>query len=105
MKLAVYSWGSICSETEGSICVKYPVNAQTHADVKTLSKTLNMELGEFVKHSAVYFKKTGIDPSKSENESPHKVMKELVTRVGQVVAYIKTHEQEKLNPLLDQLII
>jgi hypothetical protein len=81
------------------------VNAQTHADVKTLSKTLNMELGEFVKHSAVYFKKTGIDPSKSENESPHKVMKELVTRVGQVVAYIKTHEQEKLNPLLDQLII
>jgi hypothetical protein len=24
MKSAVYSWGSICSETEGSICVKYP---------------------------------------------------------------------------------
>src|ERR1035437_8990335 len=81
------------------------VTAQTHAEVKTLSKTLNMELGEFVKHSAVYFKKTGIDPSKSDNESPLKVMKELVTRVGQVVAYIKTHEQEKLNPLLDQLII
>jgi hypothetical protein len=81
------------------------VNAQTHAEVKTLSKTLNMELGEFVKHSAMYFKKTGIDPSKSDNESPHKVMKELEKRVGQVVAYIKTQEQEKLNPLLDQLII
>ena len=81
------------------------INAQTHAEVKTLSKTLNMELGEFVKHSAVYFKKTGIDPSKSENESPVKIMKELEKRVGQVVAYIKTHEQEKLNPLLDQLII
>ena len=80
------------------------VNAQTHAEVKTLSKTLNMELGEFVKHSVVYFKKTGIDPSKSDNESPLKVMKELEKRVGQVVAYIKTHEQEKLNPLLDQLI-
>jgi tRNA U55 pseudouridine synthase TruB len=80
------------------------VNAQTHAEVKTLSKTLNMELGEFVKHSAVYFKKTGIDPSKSENESPVKIMKELEKRVGQVVAYIKTHEQEKLNPLVDQLI-
>src|ERR1035437_4494201 len=80
------------------------VNAQTHAEVKTLSKTLNMELGEFVKHSAVYFKKTGIDPSKSDNESPLKAIKELEKRVGQVVAYIKTHEQEKLNPLLDQLI-
>ena len=80
------------------------VNAQTHAEVKTLSKTLNMELGEFVKHSVVYFKKTGIDPSKSENESPVKIMKELEKRVGQVVAYIKTHEQEKLNPLVDQLI-
>jgi tRNA U55 pseudouridine synthase TruB len=31
-------------------------------------------------------------------------MKELEKRVGQVVAYIKTHEQEKLNPLLEQLI-
>src|ERR1035437_3788746 len=80
------------------------INAQTHAEVKTLSKTLNMELGEFVKHSAVYFKKTGIDPSKSDNESPLKVMKELVTRVGQVVGYIKAYEKDKLNPLLEQLI-
>jgi tRNA U55 pseudouridine synthase TruB len=31
-------------------------------------------------------------------------MKQLEKRVGQVVAYIKTHEQEKLNPLVDQLI-
>jgi hypothetical protein len=80
------------------------VTAQTHAEVKTLSKTLNLELGEFVKHSAVYFKKTGIDPSKSDNESPLKVMKELVTRVGQVVGYIKAYEKDKLNPLLEQLI-
>lgn len=32
-------------------------------------------------------------------------MKELEKRIGQVVAYIKTHEQEKLNPLLEHLII
>jgi hypothetical protein len=80
------------------------VNAQTHAEVKTLSKTLNLELGEFVKHSAVYFKKTGIDPSKSDNESPLKAIKELEKRVGQVVGFIKAQEQEKLNPLLEQLI-
>ena len=80
------------------------VNQQTHAEVKTLSKTLNLELGEFVQHSAVYFKKTGIDPSKSEAESPLKAIKELEKRVGQVVGFIKAQEQEKLNPLLEQLI-
>ena len=32
-------------------------------------------------------------------------MKELERRIGQVVAYIKTHEQDKLNPLLESLFI
>src|SRR5438105_3514634 len=81
------------------------VDEQTHAEVKTLSKTLDLELGEFVKHSAVYFKKTGIDPSKSDNESPLKAIKELDKRVGQIVFFIKTQEHEKLNPLLEQLIL
>ena len=81
------------------------VNEQTHGEVKILCKTLQLELGEFVKHSAVYFKKTGIDPSKSDNESPLKAIKELYQRVGQVVAFLKTQEQEKLNPLFEQLIV
>lgn len=81
------------------------VNPQTHAEVKALSKTLNLELGEFVKYSAVYFKKTGIDPSQSEIEHPYKAIKELEKRLGQIVAFIKTHEQEKLNPLFEQLIL
>ena len=80
------------------------VNRHALKEAKLASKTLELTLGEFVLHSAEYFRKTGIDPSKSDIESPYKVMKELEKRVGQVVAYIKTHEQEKLNPLLDQLI-
>jgi tRNA U55 pseudouridine synthase TruB len=80
------------------------VDQHTLKEARITSKTLNLSLGKFVLHSAEYFRKTGIDPSKSDIESPYKVMKELEKRVGQVVAYIKTHEQDKLNPLVDQLI-
>lgn len=81
------------------------VSGQTHKDVKALSEALDLNIGEFIKYSTLYFKKTGIDPSKSDSESPHKVVKELERRVGQVIAFIKTQETEKLNPLLEHLII
>lgn len=81
------------------------INERSHADAKVICKTLDLTLGEFTQHGISYFKKTGIDPSKSDNESPYKAIKELEKRVGQVVAFIKTHELEKLNPLFEQLII
>lgn len=81
------------------------VSEQTHKEVKTLCKTLEINLGEFVKSSTHYFKRTGIDPSKSDIESPHKVVKELERRIGQVIAFIKTQERDKLNPLLEHLVI
>ncbi len=81
------------------------IDEQAHKEVKAVCKTLGLNIGEFVLYSATYFKKTGIDPSKDESESPHKVVKELERRIGQVIAYIKTHEKDKLNPLLESLII
>lgn len=81
------------------------VNEQTHKEAKALCKNLGINLGEFVKSSTHYFKRTGIDPSKSDNESPHKVVKELERRIGQVIAFIKTQERDKLNPLLEHLVI
>lgn len=81
------------------------VSEHVHKEVKTLCKTLELTIGEFVKSSAHYFKRTGIDPSKSDNESPHKVVKELERRIGQVIAFIKTQETDKLNPLLEHLVI
>ena len=80
------------------------IDQHTHKEVKIICKTLDVPYGKFVLYSAEYFRKTGIDPSKSDIESPYKAIKELEKRVGQVVAYIKTQEQDKLNPLLDQLI-
>ena len=81
------------------------VKEKIHEEVKTLCKTLDIELGAFVEHSMLYFKKTGIDPSKSDNESPLKAIEELNKRVGQVVSFMKKHEQDKLNPLYDGLIL
>ena len=80
------------------------VTEKIHAEVKTLCKTLDLELGAFVEHSMLYFKKTGIDPSKSENESPQKAIEELKKAVRQVVGFMKEHEQKKLNPLHEALI-
>lgn len=81
------------------------VDDNTHKEAKKLSKTLDISLGELVQHSVVYFKKTGINPSNADNESPIKAIKELDKHIGQIVAFIRTHEKEKLNPLLEYLII
>ncbi len=81
------------------------INERAHADAKTISKTLDLTLGELVQGGIAYLKRTGIDPNKSDNESPYKAIKELEKRVGQVVAFIKTQELEKLNPLFEHLII
>ncbi|MFI5163700.1 MAG: BfmA/BtgA family mobilization protein [Bacteroidia bacterium] len=80
------------------------IDQHTHKEVKIICKTLDVPYGKFVLHSAEYFRKTGIDPSKSVSENPYQAIKELDKRVGQVVGFIKTQEQEKLNPLLEQLI-
>ena len=81
------------------------VDERTHKEAKKLCQTYDISLGELVQHSVMYFKKTGINPSDSDNESPIKAIKELDKHIGQIVAFIKTHEKEKLNPLLEYLII
>ena len=81
------------------------IKERDHKEVKAFCKTIGLNIGEFVPCAATYFKRTGIDPSKDDSESPHKVVKELERRIGQVIAYIKTHEKDKLNPLLESLII
>ena len=57
------------------------VDQHTLKEARITSKTLDLSLGKFVLHSAEYFRKTGIDPSKADIESPYKVMKELEKRV------------------------
>jgi hypothetical protein len=80
------------------------VTEKIHAEVKTLCKTLDLEFGAFVEHSMLYFKKTGVNPSKSYNESPQKAIEELIKVVRQVVGFMKEHERKKLDPLHEALI-
>ena len=80
------------------------VTEKIHEEVKTLCKTLDLEFGEFVEHSMLYFKKTGVNPSKSYNESPQKAIEELIKVVRQVVGFMKEHERKKLDPLHEALI-
>ena len=81
------------------------IDQHTHKEVRIICKTLGMPYGKFVLHSAVYFRRTGIDPSESGIDNPYKAVKELEKRMGQIVGFIKTHEQQKLNPLFEQLIL
>lgn len=81
------------------------VDDRTHKEAKILCKSLEINLGELVQHSVTYFKKTGINPSNADNENPIKAIKELDRRIGQVVAYITKQEKEKLNPLLETLMV
>jgi hypothetical protein len=81
------------------------INEQAHKEIKALCKTLEVNIGEFVQYSVQYFKRTGIDPGKSDNENPHKALKELSKRVEQIIGVIKTQEQDKINPLLDTIMM
>jgi Neuraminidase (sialidase) len=81
------------------------VDEYTHQEAKILCKTLELTLGELVQHGVLYFKKTGIDPSKAGNENPYKASKELEKIVGQLVNLVTKHQQEKLIPLFERLII
>ena len=80
------------------------VDEYTHQEAKTLCKTLELTLGELVQHGVLYFKKTGIDPSKSSSENPNKAIQELNKTVGQLVNLVTKHQQEKVVELFERLL-
>jgi uncharacterized coiled-coil protein SlyX len=80
------------------------VDEYTHQEAKILCKTFELTLGELVQHGVLYFKKTGIDPSKSNSENPNKAIQELNKTVGQLVNLVTKHQQEKVVLLFERLI-
>ncbi len=80
------------------------VDEPTHKELKKLSAHAKMNMGEYLHQAALYFKRTGIDPSTTDEQSPHKAIKGLDKRVEQIIAFIKTMEMEKLNPLFERLV-
>ena len=57
-----------------------------------------------MQHGVLYFKKTGIDPSKSNSENPYKAIQELNKIVGQLVNLVTKHQQEKVVLLFERLL-
>ena len=77
----------------------------THKELKSLCRSHKKSIIEYLRHGVLYFKKTGIDPGQSIIESPQKAIKELSRRLDQVIGVIKAQEQDKMNPLLEQLMM
>ncbi len=75
----------------------------TQSDLKAFCKKNGITQGEFVKFSLAYFRKSGVNPA----DSPESVKEELAKidkRISQVIAFQKTFEDKKLNPLLIDMI-
>jgi len=73
-------------------------------ELRKLSQSWGMSQVEFLNNAIWYFKKTGINPS-SPVFSPKEEISKLEARLNQVIKFIRLQEKEKLNPLLDELII
>ncbi len=81
------------------------VNQGTHKLLKSLSKTHDKPIVELIQFMALYMKQSGLNPDQVTSESPQKAIKELSKRVDQVIGVVKVLEQEKLNPLLEQIMM
>lgn len=80
------------------------IGKEYQKELKKLSQSWGMSQTEFLNKAIWYFKKTGIDPN-SSIFSPKEEIAKLEKRVNQVIQYISRQEKDKLNPLLDELII
>lgn len=78
------------------------ISDATHEDVKKYCQKQGISMAEFVKVAHEYFQKSAINPS----DPPQSVKEELTKiekRVSQSIAFQKTFERDKLNPLLSDL--
>lgn len=72
--------------------------------LKRLSAQLGLKQVEFINAAVDYFRKTGIDPTK-EIFSPREEIAKMTKRLDEVIGVIKTHERDKLGPLVEQLAL
>lgn len=73
-------------------------------DLRKLARNHKLKQVEFINSAINYFKKTGINPAQ-EIFSPREEISKLTKRVDQVIRFLQVHEKEKLNPLVERLIL
>ena len=71
-----------------------------HKELKKLSKVIGLNYYKLVEEMIIYFKKTGINPRESKNESPAKALRELDKRM---VSFLKVQERDILKPLRQEV--
>ncbi|MGP1994061.1 BfmA/BtgA family mobilization protein [Zobellia laminariae] len=71
-----------------------------HKELKKLSEALGLSYYKLVEEMITYFKKTGINPQESKNESPARALKELDKRM---VSFLKVQERDILKPLRQEV--
>lgn len=80
------------------------IDKASQKELKKLSQSWGMSQVEFLNHAIWYFKKTGIKPN-SPIFSPMEEIAKMNKRLDQVIKFIRHQQTEKLNPLLDEVII
>ncbi|NDV68932.1 BfmA/BtgA family mobilization protein [Dysgonomonas sp. 25] len=73
----------------------------TFRKLEKLATSSGVTKKEFLAHACIYFERYGINPV--IHESPAQEMQKLIKRVDQVVAFIRTQEKEKLNPMFEAI--
>jgi len=72
--------------------------------LKKMADNYKISQQEMINKMIDYFSKTGIDPT-GEPENPTAQLAEMNKRLNQVVAFQKEFEKNKLQPVLDELVI
>ncbi len=78
------------------------VEESTHEALKKYCKKNGLTMGEFVTHALAYFMSSGISPT-SPPQSVKEELTKIEKRVSQGIAFQKTFERDRLNPLLSDL--
>jgi exonuclease VII large subunit len=75
----------------------------THKEITALCNSWGIKIGEFPKYSMQFFKKTGINPNLPIAETPTEAVKGLTKKVNEQMTNFKRWEDDKYEPLLDNL--
>jgi hypothetical protein len=79
-----------------------PLEESTHKLLCELAKAHGCSIKRFTALMVAYFKATGVDPNEIKGENTAAAIKALDHRL---ISFIRTQEQKKLNPLLDELSV
>jgi hypothetical protein len=77
------------------------IDRETARKLERLAKQTGQTKKDFLSLSLDYFEKYGINPA--THETPIQEMERLRKRLDQVIAFIRTQEKDKINPMFEAI--